>query len=199
MLCAAARRTCRAVSGCRCRYPKATGLRLGSTGRPAYRQAAGGAGAWAHRLGGEPVCGVNDAASCQPGLAGLAHKPARRRPVAPDRCRALPCGAHRGSGGGPARPAGGSRPARIILLGYSLGGNLVLKFMGEGGHGVPVLAAIAVSAPDRSGGGLRPDDRPPQLRLSALHAQCDETRGPGAGRRSQRRRASRHRRCPDHL
>jgi len=35
----------------------------------------------------------------------------------------------------------------IILLGYSLGGNLVLKFMGEGGHGLPVLGCIAVSAP----------------------------------------------------
>lgn len=35
----------------------------------------------------------------------------------------------------------------IVLLGYSLGGNLVLKFMGEGGQGLPVLAAIAVSAP----------------------------------------------------
>ncbi|SFK41033.1 YheT family hydrolase [Methylocapsa palsarum] len=35
----------------------------------------------------------------------------------------------------------------IVLLGHSLGGNLVLKFMGEGGHGLPVLAAISVSAP----------------------------------------------------
>ncbi len=35
----------------------------------------------------------------------------------------------------------------IILLGHSLGGNLVLKFMGEGGHDLPVLAAAAVSAP----------------------------------------------------
>jgi predicted alpha/beta-fold hydrolase len=35
----------------------------------------------------------------------------------------------------------------IVLLGQSLGGNLVLKFMGEGGHGLPVLAAVAVSAP----------------------------------------------------
>ncbi|MGH6839989.1 MAG: YheT family hydrolase [Methylocella sp.] len=35
----------------------------------------------------------------------------------------------------------------IVLLGHSLGGNLVLKFMGEGGHGLPVLAAVAVSAP----------------------------------------------------
>jgi predicted alpha/beta-fold hydrolase len=35
----------------------------------------------------------------------------------------------------------------IILLGQSLGGNLVLKFMGEGGHGLPVLAVVAVSTP----------------------------------------------------
>jgi uncharacterized protein len=35
----------------------------------------------------------------------------------------------------------------IVLLGQSLGGNLVLKFMGEDGHGLPVLAAVTVSAP----------------------------------------------------
>jgi uncharacterized protein len=35
----------------------------------------------------------------------------------------------------------------IVLLGQSLGGNLILKFMGEGGHGLPVLAAVAISAP----------------------------------------------------
>jgi predicted alpha/beta-fold hydrolase len=35
----------------------------------------------------------------------------------------------------------------IIVMGFSLGGNLVLKFMGEGCHGLPVLAGIAVSAP----------------------------------------------------
>jgi uncharacterized protein len=35
----------------------------------------------------------------------------------------------------------------IVLLGHSLGGNLVLKFMGEGCHGLPVLAAVAVSTP----------------------------------------------------
>jgi uncharacterized protein len=33
----------------------------------------------------------------------------------------------------------------IELLGHSLGGNLVLKFMGEGDHGLPVLAAVVVS------------------------------------------------------
>jgi predicted alpha/beta-fold hydrolase len=35
----------------------------------------------------------------------------------------------------------------IVLFGHSLGGNLVLKFMGEGGHGLPVLAAVTVSTP----------------------------------------------------
>jgi uncharacterized protein len=35
----------------------------------------------------------------------------------------------------------------IVLLGQSLGGNLVLKFLGEGGHGLPVLAAVVVSTP----------------------------------------------------
>jgi hypothetical protein len=35
----------------------------------------------------------------------------------------------------------------VVLLGHSLGGNLVLKFMGEGGHGLPALAAAAVSTP----------------------------------------------------
>ncbi|HEY4848149.1 MAG TPA: alpha/beta fold hydrolase [Methylocella sp.] len=35
----------------------------------------------------------------------------------------------------------------IVLVGYSLGGNLVLKFMGEGGHGLPVLAGVSVSTP----------------------------------------------------
>jgi uncharacterized protein len=35
----------------------------------------------------------------------------------------------------------------IVVLGHSLGGNLVLKFMGEGRHGLPVLAAVAVSTP----------------------------------------------------
>jgi uncharacterized protein len=35
----------------------------------------------------------------------------------------------------------------IVLHGQSLGGNLVLKFMGEGGHGLPVLGAVTVSSP----------------------------------------------------
>ncbi len=35
----------------------------------------------------------------------------------------------------------------VVLVGHSLGGNLVLKFMGEGGHGAPVLGAVAVSTP----------------------------------------------------
>jgi predicted alpha/beta-fold hydrolase len=35
----------------------------------------------------------------------------------------------------------------IVLLGHSLGGNLVLKFMGESGHGLSALGAIGVSTP----------------------------------------------------
>lgn len=35
----------------------------------------------------------------------------------------------------------------VVLVGNSLGGNLALKFVGEGGHDLPVRAAIAVSTP----------------------------------------------------
>jgi len=35
----------------------------------------------------------------------------------------------------------------IFLVGHSLGGNLVLKFMGEGDHDLPVQAAVAISTP----------------------------------------------------
>jgi uncharacterized protein len=35
----------------------------------------------------------------------------------------------------------------ILLVGHSLGGSLVLKFLGEGSHDLPVLAAVAVSVP----------------------------------------------------
>ncbi len=35
----------------------------------------------------------------------------------------------------------------VVFVGHSLGGNLVLKFMGEGGYGLPVLAAVAISTP----------------------------------------------------
>ena len=35
----------------------------------------------------------------------------------------------------------------IFLVGHSLGGNLVLKFLGEGEHDLPVLGAAAVSTP----------------------------------------------------
>ena len=35
----------------------------------------------------------------------------------------------------------------IFLVGHSLGGNLVLKFLGEGEHDLPVLGAAAISTP----------------------------------------------------
>ncbi|MGD9539986.1 YheT family hydrolase [Methylocystis sp.] len=71
-------------------------------------------------------------------------------------------------GSGPSRPTSGGRyhagktedlaaalrglPADllrngIVLIGNSLGGNLVLKFIGEGGDDLPIRAAVAVSTP----------------------------------------------------
>ena len=35
----------------------------------------------------------------------------------------------------------------LILVGYSLGANMLLKFLGEGAHGIEVLGAVSVSAP----------------------------------------------------
>ncbi len=35
----------------------------------------------------------------------------------------------------------------LILVGHSLGGNLVLKFIGEGRHGAPIRAGVAVAPP----------------------------------------------------
>ena len=35
----------------------------------------------------------------------------------------------------------------IFLVGHSLGGNLVLKFLGEGEHDLPLLGAVAISTP----------------------------------------------------
>ncbi|MFO1125023.1 MAG: alpha/beta fold hydrolase [Methylocystis sp.] len=35
----------------------------------------------------------------------------------------------------------------VVLIGNSLGGNLVLKFVGEGDHALPIRAAVAVSTP----------------------------------------------------
>jgi predicted alpha/beta-fold hydrolase len=35
----------------------------------------------------------------------------------------------------------------LLLAGYSLGGNMLLKFLGEDAHGIAVLGAVSVSAP----------------------------------------------------
>ena len=35
----------------------------------------------------------------------------------------------------------------VLLVGYSLGGNMLLKFLGEAAHGVELLGAVSVSAP----------------------------------------------------
>ena len=90
---------------------------------------------------------VTRAASGRPRLDGLTPKSARVSSVAPDRSRTLSCRAT-----GDLADALRGLPAEftrygIVLLGQSLGGNLILKFMGEGGHGLPILAAVAVSTP----------------------------------------------------
>ncbi len=37
--------------------------------------------------------------------------------------------------------------ASFFLVGYSLGGNMLLKFLGEHGHAYPIVGAVSVSAP----------------------------------------------------
>ena len=70
----------------------------------------------------------------------------------------------------------------VVLVGHSLGGNLVLKFMGESGKDAPVRAAVAVSAPldlaatcDRM---LQPRNRLYQRHM--LAAMKQEALAPGA-------------------
>lgn len=46
-----------------------------------------------------------------------------------------------------ARLPAGTAPAGFVMIGWSLGANILLKFLGEGAHGLPVRAAAAVSAP----------------------------------------------------
>jgi len=41
----------------------------------------------------------------------------------------------------------GQLDAGVLAIGFSLGGNMLLKFLGEGAHGLPVHAAASVSAP----------------------------------------------------
>ena len=59
----------------------------------------------------------------------------------------------------------------IVLIGNSLGGNLVLKFIGEGGHGSTRSRRNRRIDADRSCRHLRADDGAAQFRLSSLHAQ----------------------------
>ncbi len=53
----------------------------------------------------------------------------------------------------PAGPDGGGTEPRLALVGFSLGGNLTLKLLGEPLEGLPVVAGIAVSAPLDLGAG----------------------------------------------
>ena len=79
----------------------------------------------------------------------------------------------------------------IVLYGHSLGGNLVLKFLGEGGHGLPVKAAVAVSAPiDLAAACTRMMERRNVLyHYYMLTAMKREALAPGAGVSSAERAA----------
>lgn len=81
----------------------------------------------------------------------------------------------------------------IVLVGHSLGGNLVLKFMGEGGHSAPLRAAVAVSAPldleATCRQMLKPRNRLYQRHM--LEAMKQEALAPGAALDSAERDAIR--------
>lgn len=72
--------------------------------------------------------------------------------------------------------------AGVVAVGYSLGANMLLKFLGEGGHAVPLRAAAAVSAPlDLAGSArqmMRRRNAVYQRRL--LRDMRRESLGPGA-------------------
>lgn len=70
----------------------------------------------------------------------------------------------------------------MVLIGYSLGGNLVLKFMGEGAHGHDVRVAASVSAPiDLAATSRRVmEPRNKLYHLRILKTMKDETLAPGA-------------------
>ncbi len=44
-------------------------------------------------------------------------------------------------------PDAAENPARIVAVGYSLGGNVLLKYLGESGDETPLRAATAVCVP----------------------------------------------------
>lgn len=70
----------------------------------------------------------------------------------------------------------------LVLIGYSLGGNLVLKFMGEGAHGHDVRVAASVSAPiDLAATSRRVmEPRNKLYHLRILKTMKDETLAAGA-------------------
>jgi predicted alpha/beta-fold hydrolase len=70
----------------------------------------------------------------------------------------------------------------VVLIGHSLGGNLVLKFMGEGVGDAPVRGAVSVSAPlDLAAASLRIQARRNALyHLYLLNGLKTEALAPGA-------------------
>lgn len=79
----------------------------------------------------------------------------------------------------------------VALIGHSLGGNLVLKFMGEGPGDAPVLGAVAVSTPlDLAAASLRIQSRRNAIyHLYLLNGLKSEALAPGAAVTSAQRAA----------
>lgn len=59
--------------------------------------------------------------------------------------------------------------ARRLAIGFSLGGNMLLKYLGERGAGSPVRAAVAVSVPFDLAAGSDKLDRSPMGRFYGWH------------------------------
>jgi pimeloyl-ACP methyl ester carboxylesterase len=132
-----ARPTCPAASDCCSRSPMATGWRPGLTALPvafSIRSSCWCTGSPARHFVGQgwPVLRLNLRGAGPSRATAAGHYHAGRTDDLAAALRRIP--------GDLARHG-------LVVLGYSLGGNLVLKFIGEGAHGLPVLAGVAVSAP----------------------------------------------------
>ena len=68
----------------------------------------------------------------------------------------------------------------VAAVGYSLGGNMLLKYLGEEGAAAPLRAAAAVSVPIDLAAAADSFHRPRNRSLQALSARPDEERMPSA-------------------
>ena len=80
----------------------------------------------------------------------------------------------------------------VMAVGYSLGGAMLLKYLGEEGAASPLAAAATVSAPIDLAVTCRHMMRPRNRLYHHYILEPDEGRGDGRGRRRLGRRARRH-------